>query len=57
MLTDVYPLKYRTRVEEGLLNRDITLVLNDYIDDIPTGKYDSVKTRSGKIIKADLVVS
>ncbi len=53
----MYPLKYRTRVEAGMLNRGVTLVLNDYIDDIPTGKYDSVKTRSGKTIKADLVVS
>ncbi|KAF4570981.1 hypothetical protein EYR36_001749 [Pleurotus pulmonarius] len=55
LLNDVYPLRFRTFAEQGLVERDIKLVLNDYLDDIPTDSFTSVKTRSGTTIKADVV--
>ncbi|KAG9225181.1 hypothetical protein CCMSSC00406_0007408 [Pleurotus cornucopiae] len=55
LLNDVYPLRFRTFAEQGLVKRDIKLVLNDYLDDIPTDGFTSVKTRSGTTIKADVV--
>ncbi|KAL4267990.1 FAD/NAD(P)-binding domain-containing protein [Pleurotus pulmonarius] len=55
LLNDVYPSKFRTFAEQNVAKRGIKLVLNEYIDDIPTGSFTSIKTRSGKTIQADAV--
>lgn len=57
LLNDTYPLKFRTYAEKNITKRGVKVVLNEYIDDIPTVGFTSIKTRSGKTIKADAVVS
>ncbi|KAF7436511.1 hypothetical protein PC9H_003344 [Pleurotus ostreatus] len=56
LLNDAYPLKFRTYAEKNITKRGIKVVLNEYIDDIPTGTFTSIKTRSGKTITADTVL-
>lgn len=50
-------LRFCTFAEQGLVKRDVKLVLDDYLDDIPTDGFTSVKTRSGTTNKADVIVS
>ncbi|KAF4596826.1 hypothetical protein EYR40_007485 [Pleurotus pulmonarius] len=46
-IKDIYPVR--------LVKHNIKFVLNDYLDDVPTNGFTSVKTRSGSTIKADVV--
>lgn len=43
-------------MQASVTARDIQLVLNDFVDEIPPTPYTSIKTRSGATIDADLVV-
>ena len=54
-MNDAYPAKYRKAVEAALIAKHISFVPQEYIDDLEITD-GQVKTRSGKIIKADLVV-
>ncbi|KAJ3561675.1 hypothetical protein NP233_g10050 [Leucocoprinus birnbaumii] len=58
-LNDFYPNKYRTAVLKSFQKRKIEFVLDEYVDDIPALDEDikDVRTRSGKSITADLVIS
>ncbi len=39
-----------------MISRGVEIVYNDYLDEIPTSGADSVTTRNGQTIKADLFV-
>jgi NADH dehydrogenase FAD-containing subunit len=56
LLNKTYPAKFRKALETRLRKRGVNIVFNDYVDDIPEAG-PSVKTRKGKSLKADLVVS
>ncbi|KXN88798.1 hypothetical protein AN958_06667 [Leucoagaricus sp. SymC.cos] len=58
-LNNFYPEKLRKAVRNNVEKRNIKLLLDEYIDTIPNAdeKITEVTTRSGKAIKADLVVS
>lgn len=58
-LNDAYPDKYRNAVRKDLEARNINLLLNEYVDIIPAQDEEvaEVTTRSGKTVKADLVIS
>ncbi|KAH8826900.1 FAD/NAD(P)-binding domain-containing protein [Flagelloscypha sp. PMI_526] len=57
VLNATYPLKVKRAVETKLRTAKVDIIYNDYIDEIPEGPVDKVITRSGKEIKADLVLS
>jgi hypothetical protein len=57
-LNNFYPQKFRATVRKNLEMRNIELVFEEYVDTIPSpGETAEAKTRSGKSIEADLVVS
>ena len=56
VLNDSYPESWRATVAKGFVSRGIEIILGDYLDDVDI-KEGYVTTRSGKRIKADLVVS
>ncbi|KAF5352398.1 hypothetical protein D9756_005947 [Leucocoprinus leucothites] len=58
-LNSFYPEKYRLAVQRSFEKRNITFLLEEYIDTVPNlgEKITEVKTRSGKAIEADLVLS
>lgn len=57
LLNKTYPDRFRKGMEERVRKRGINIVFDDFVDDTPEeGTYSSIKTRSGKTIKADLVV-
>ncbi|KAK0208923.1 hypothetical protein DFS33DRAFT_1306417 [Desarmillaria ectypa] len=56
LLNDAYPDRFRNKMENGMKSRGVEIVYNDYLDDIPASGVESVTTRNGKIIKADLFV-
>jgi hypothetical protein len=57
LLNGAYPDKVRKALERSLRKRGIKLIFNEYIDKIPGPGLSHVRTRSGKSITADLVVS
>jgi hypothetical protein len=54
LLNSAYPNKYRKRVEKDVTSRGISIVFNDYVDDVQD---TSPKTRSGRQLDGNLVVS
>ncbi|KAF5327071.1 hypothetical protein D9619_004610 [Psilocybe cf. subviscida] len=56
VLNDAYPAKYRKALQDAMAAKKITFVRNEYIDDLQVQSDGQVKTRSGKGIKADLVI-
>ncbi|KAH8818831.1 hypothetical protein DL96DRAFT_1622092 [Flagelloscypha sp. PMI_526] len=58
ILSDVYPERFRRRVDKSIRERNVDIIYNDAIDDIPPfPALDAVRTRNGKHIPADLVLS
>lgn len=57
LMNATYPSGFRKALEKDLRARGINLVLNDYVDEIPAPGPVSFKTRNGKEINVDLVVS
>lgn len=57
VLNDAYPDKFRNALAASTKARGVDIILEDFIDDIPTGPITSVTTRSGKKLDADLLVS
>jgi phytoene dehydrogenase-like protein len=55
VLNDTYPESWRENVATQLLKRGVTLVLNDFVDDLEI-KNGHITTRGKKYIPADLVV-
>ena len=55
LLNDTYPDKYRDKVEKDLRARKVELILGDFVEDL--AQTGPVKTRNGKEIDADLIVS
>lgn len=57
LLNGTYPDKFRKRIASLVRERDIDVVLGDYIDNFPESGVVGVATRSGlEIADADLVV-
>ncbi|KAK0481558.1 hypothetical protein IW261DRAFT_1471290 [Armillaria novae-zelandiae] len=56
LLNDTYPDRFRKKMEYGMISRGVEIVYNDYLDEFPTSGPDSVTTRNGQTIKADLFV-
>ncbi|KAF7307072.1 FAD/NAD(P)-binding domain-containing protein [Mycena indigotica] len=56
LLNSTYTASFRNGMEKGLHARGINIILDDFVDDIPTDG-SPVKTRKGHSIEADLVVS
>ncbi|KAJ7780771.1 hypothetical protein DFH07DRAFT_793316 [Mycena maculata] len=56
LLVSRYPAKYRTDVDKRWNQRNIALVLNDEINEIPPYPAGGVTTRKGTIVEADLVI-
>ncbi|KAJ7225274.1 hypothetical protein GGX14DRAFT_638002 [Mycena pura] len=57
LMNDTYPSNFRKGLEKGLRDRDIHLILDDFVDDLPSPGDTSVKTRRGNVISADLVIT
>ncbi|KAF8167610.1 FAD/NAD(P)-binding domain-containing protein [Crassisporium funariophilum] len=55
LLNKVYPNKFRKALESKVRALGIDVILNDFVDDLTTPA--EITTRSGKTIKADLVLS
>ena len=55
-MNDTYPSSFRKGLEKGLRDRGVHLILDDFVDDLPSPGDTSVKTRKGNVISADLVV-
>ncbi|KAH8814679.1 hypothetical protein DL96DRAFT_1535093 [Flagelloscypha sp. PMI_526] len=56
-LNKAYPEKYRRAVKRRLEQGKVNVIYNDYIDDFPEAPVKTVRTRNGRELKADLVVS
>ncbi|KAH9477120.1 Apoptosis-inducing factor-like protein B [Psilocybe cubensis] len=56
VLNKVYPDKFRRALESRLIARNIELIFGEYVEDTQI-KNGTIKTKSGKVIKADLVIS
>lgn len=52
-----YPGRFRRAVESSLRARGIELVLDDYMDEIPSSGVGGVRTRKGRTLKSGLIVS
>lgn len=57
LLNDAYPEKLRVKANAGLSTRGVELIFNDYIDEVPAPGAGVVRTRKGREIPADLVVT
>jgi apoptosis-inducing factor 2 len=59
LLNSTYPKSFRNRLGKTVKAHGITVLTEEYVDDIPEGNVTTtgVTTRSGKHIDADLVVS
>ncbi|EJT98551.1 FAD/NADP-binding domain-containing protein [Dacryopinax primogenitus] len=55
LLNDTYPEKFRQCVAQGLSSRGVEFLFSDYVDTLPAPG-ESVTTRNGKILQADLVI-
>nr|GAT61059.1 FAD/NAD(P)-binding domain-containing protein [Mycena chlorophos] len=56
LLNDTYTDRFRKSLDASLRVRGVNLILNDYVDEIPTDG-SAVRTRNGHTIEADLVVA
>ncbi|KAJ7578203.1 FAD/NAD(P)-binding domain-containing protein [Mycena floridula] len=56
LLNDAYPAKFRKTAQKGVEQRGIKVILGDFIDEFPEHGSDSVRTRNGQTLKADLVL-
>ncbi|KAI0274994.1 FAD/NAD-P-binding domain-containing protein [Gloeopeniophorella convolvens] len=54
ILNEVYPDKFRKRVYDGVADRGVNVVYNDYVDGLASN--GAVTTRRGTVVKGDLVV-
>ncbi|KAF9454136.1 FAD/NAD(P)-binding domain-containing protein [Macrolepiota fuliginosa MF-IS2] len=52
-----YPDRFRRAAESSLRARDVELVLGDYVDEMPSPGDSEVRTRGGRALKSDLVLS
>jgi NADH dehydrogenase FAD-containing subunit len=57
LLNKAYPDKFRLALANGLKARDVEIIYNDFIDNVPAEGVVGVTTRNGKTLDADLVVS
>ena len=56
LLNDAYPVSFRKLVARSVRKRDVTVILNDRVDDMEISDAGIVNTRSGRKLVADLVV-
>ncbi|KII93171.1 hypothetical protein PLICRDRAFT_26482 [Plicaturopsis crispa FD-325 SS-3] len=56
LLNKTYPEKYRTAIGHNVAKRGVEIIYNDYIDEFPAPGV-SVKTRNGKSLDGDLIIS
>ena len=56
LLNDAYPSNFRKSVAKSIRKRDVTVILNDRVDDMTISDAGIVTTRSGRKVVADLVV-
>ncbi|KIY50167.1 FAD/NAD(P)-binding domain-containing protein [Fistulina hepatica ATCC 64428] len=57
LLNKTYPARFRKAFESRFRATGVNVVFNEYIDEIPTGSYTSVRARSGKEIPCNLALS
>ena len=56
LLNEAYPDGFRKSVARSIRKRDVTVILDDRVDDIAISDASIVTTRSGRKLVADLVV-
>lgn len=56
LLNEAYPNSFRKSVARSIRKRDVTVILNDRVDDMTISDASIVTTRSGRKLVADLVV-
>ena len=56
LLNEAYPDSFRKSVARSIRKRDVTVILNDRVDDMTISDASIVTTRSGRKLVADLVV-
>jgi len=56
LLNDAYPNSFRKSVAKSIRKRDVTVILNDRVDDMTISDASIVTTRSGRKVVADLVI-
>ena len=56
LLNEAYPNSFRKSVARSVRKRDVTVILNDRVDDMSISDASIVTTRSGRKLVADLVV-
>ena len=56
LLNEAYPDSFRKTVARSIRKRDVTVILNDRVDDMTISDASIVTTRSGRKLIADLVV-
>ena len=56
LLNEAYPASFRKSVARSIRKRDVTVILNDRVDDMETTEAGIIKTCSGRRLVADLVV-
>ena len=56
LLNEAYPDSFRKTVARSIRKRDVTVILNDRVDDMTISDASIVTTRSGRKLVADLVV-
>lgn len=56
LLNEAYPDSFRKSVARSVRKRDVTVILNDRVDDLEISDAGIVNTRSGRKLVADLVV-
>ncbi|KAK7064071.1 FAD/NAD(P)-binding domain-containing protein [Favolaschia claudopus] len=57
LFNPAYPDGFRKGMEKSLRDRGVSIILNDFLDDIPAPGPANIKTRNGHSIDADLVVT
>jgi apoptosis-inducing factor 2 len=56
LLNEAYPKSFRKSVAKSVRKRDVTVILNDRVDDMSISDAGIITTCSGRKLVADLVV-
>lgn len=57
LLNEAYPKYFRKDVAKDIRKRDVEVILNDWVDDMDISEAGTIRTRNGRKLVADLVVS
>ncbi|KAF8811277.1 FAD/NAD(P)-binding domain-containing protein [Phlegmacium glaucopus] len=56
LLNEAYPNSFRKSVARSIRKRDVTIILNDRVDDLEISDAGTITTRNGRKLVADLVI-